>query len=96
MKISLYQLLLIRQRDFNILNRAFAEALGEHYGDADYTLTVDDAKLVGERIEAQMAEAEKLDIFGVAPTPDEVFARQREINVAADAFRSLLADFGLI
>lgn len=97
MKLSLQNLLVIRQRDFSVLNRAFAEVLGQHYTDPDYSMTIEDAKMIGVRIEAQLAEVDAPDFLsGRAKTPDEIFAAQKEINSAADAFRSLLADFGIL
>jgi len=94
MKISLQKLLVIRQRDFNVLNRAFSEGLGERYMDPEYSLTREDAKKVAVVIERLADDADKDE--GMFPlTPDQKWQAITEVNQAAEAFRSLLADFDL-
>lgn len=94
MKLSIEKLLMIRQRDFNVLNRAFSEGLGERYMDPDYSLTIEDARKVAASIERQADDADKND--GMFPlSPEQQMQRVAEVNYAAEAFRSLLVDFGL-
>lgn len=94
MKLSIQKLLLIRQRDFNVLNRAFSEGLGDRYTDQDYSLTREDAIKVAASIDRQADTAEKNDGF-FPMSPDQQMQCIAEINQAAEAFRSLLVDFGL-
>lgn len=94
MQISIEKLLIIRQRDFNVLNRAFSEGIGEKYMDASYSLTIEDAHKVAASIESQAEDAEKND--GMFPLDAEQQMKLiSEVNRAAEAFRGLLVDFGL-
>lgn len=88
MKISIEQLLVVRQRDFLILNRAFSEALGDNYRNPDYVLTRQDASGVFESIERQAAEVENDNEF-FPRTAEQKMVDAREVNQAAEAFRDL-------
>jgi hypothetical protein len=89
MKLSIQDLLAIRQRNFSALNRAFAIGLGDSYSDADYSLDADGAKKVAEEIEKIANEAEQdSDFFPL--TAEQKMANVREANDAAEAFRDLV------
>lgn len=89
MNLSIQQILVIRQRNFNVLNRAFSESIGENYMSPDYSLTKDDANKVFSAIDRIEQEARQdNDIF--PRTIDQKWADVREANEAAEAFRDLV------
>lgn len=89
MKLSIEQLLIVRQRNFAVLNRAFSVVLGEKYRSESYELTAEDAKLVAAEVEKAANEAEQdSDLFPL--TADQKWANIREANEAAEAFRDLI------
>lgn len=90
MKISVEQLLVIRQRDFNALNRAFSVGLGGNYKNPEYTPTRDDLKKVAMEIEKIVQESETTTgFFGNKLSGDEQMDNIREANTAAMAFQDL-------
>ena len=95
MKISISQLLAIRQRDYNVLNRAFSAGLGESYSNPDYALTQEGAKAVAAEIEKICIESEQdSELFPL--TADQKMQNIRDANNAAEAFRDLVFNvFGL-
>lgn len=92
MKLSIRQVLLIRQRDFRVLNEAFSVALGEQYSDPDYELTPEDAKKAALQIE-RIEEAASKD-GGLFPLDqDQKWEAIKEANLAAEALRDLCYNF---
>lgn len=89
MNLSIQQIIEIRQRNFNVLNRAFSESIGENYTSPDYSLTKDDANKVFAAIGRIEQEASQdSDIF--PRTADQKWTDIREANEAAEAFRDLV------
>lgn len=88
MKLSIEQILIIRQRDFNALNRAFSVALGEKYKDPEYSLTQEDARKVAQELEKIERESSQ----GLL-SPDQQWEYVQEANFAAEAFRDLYYNF---
>lgn len=94
MQISIKQIIhaALSGGEIRIIERALFAGMGDRYTDPTATLDDIDSALVERDLEAQMADTEKpAFLSGDLPTPDEIFAKQKEINLAAVRMQSVFA-----
>ena len=78
--------------DLRIIERALSAAMGERYADPTATLEDIDKAAVLLNLEEQMAEAENPAFLSdELPTPEEVFADQKKVNLATMRMQSVFA-----
>ena len=95
MQVSIKQIVnaALSGEDLRIVQRALTASMGKRYTDPTATIGDINVAAVERDLEAQMSDAEKPTFLSdVLPTPDEVFAEQKKVNLATMRMQALFAE----